>query len=301
MRIAFVVWRFPVLSEPFILNQIAGLLDRGHDVRIFALNGAPEATGKAHDLVARHGMMERASLVAPLPETGGAAAVARRLAGPALRHPVMALRLMAQVLSGGVASPLKMLNRAATLMDAGRFDIVHCQFGSLAPPVLAFRRAGLLQGRLVTHFRGIDISSYVVEHGRDVYDRVFAESDYFLANCAFFRDKAIALGCPPERIASHGSGIDLAAFPFRMPPPVEDGVATLISAGRLVEKKGLAHAIRAVGRLTAGGRRVRYRIIGDGPERARLEALIAELGLGESVQLLGWRTHTEMARLLASA
>ncbi|MEL6267874.1 MAG: glycosyltransferase [Pseudomonadota bacterium] len=59
--------------------------------------------------------------------------------------------------------------------------------------------------------------------------------------------------------------------------------------------------MRAVGRLTAGGRRVRYRIIGDGPERARLEALIAELGLGESVQLLGWRTHTEMARLLASA
>ena len=36
MKIAFVVGRFPTLSETFIHNQITGLLDAGHDVKVFA-------------------------------------------------------------------------------------------------------------------------------------------------------------------------------------------------------------------------------------------------------------------------
>ena len=36
MKIAFIVSGFPTLSETFILNQITGLLDLGHDVEIFA-------------------------------------------------------------------------------------------------------------------------------------------------------------------------------------------------------------------------------------------------------------------------
>lgn len=36
MRIAFIVDRFPKISETFILNQITGLIDRGHDIDIYA-------------------------------------------------------------------------------------------------------------------------------------------------------------------------------------------------------------------------------------------------------------------------
>jgi len=36
MKIAFIVGGFPTLSETFILNQITGLLDMGHEVEIFA-------------------------------------------------------------------------------------------------------------------------------------------------------------------------------------------------------------------------------------------------------------------------
>ncbi len=299
MRIAFVVWRFPVLSEPFILNQIAGLIDRGHDVQIFALNGAPDGAGKVHDLVERYDLMGRAHLVDPLPERNRRAALIKRLAGPALRNPVKAARVLAR--ARHAATPLKMLNRAAVLLGAGDFDIVHCQFGSLALPILEFRKAGLMSGRLVTHFRGIDISSFVQENGADVYDEVFAKSDHFLANCGFFRDKAIALGCPEERIDAHGSGIDLSMFPFRALPPVGNGPVRLISAGRLVEKKGLVPAIRAVGQVLRTGQDVHYEIIGDGPERARLEMLATELGIADHVTFHGWRTHTEISELLSSA
>jgi len=36
MRIAFFIGLFPCMSETFILKQITGLIDRGHDVDIFA-------------------------------------------------------------------------------------------------------------------------------------------------------------------------------------------------------------------------------------------------------------------------
>lgn len=299
MRIAFIVWRFPVLSEPFILNQIAGLIDRGHDVQVFALNGAPDGAGKVHDLIERYDLMARAHLVDPLPARGQRAAVIKRIAGPALRNPVKAARVLAR--ARHAATPLKMLNRAAVLLGAGDFDIVHCQFGSLALPILEFRKAGLMSGRLVTHFRGIDISSFVQENGADVYDEVFAKSDHFLANCGFFRDKAVALGCPEARIDAHGSGIDLSMFPFRALPPVGNGPVRLISAGRLVEKKGLITAIRAVAHVLRSGKDVHYEIIGDGPERPRLEALAAELGVADHVTFHGWRTHTEISETLSRA
>lgn len=299
MRIAFVVWRFPVISEPFILNQICGLIDRGHDVQIYALNGAPDKKGKVHELVERYDLMSRAHLVDRLPETGQLQHVIKHFSGPALRHPLAALKVLSR--ARHAVTPLKMLNRAAMLLQAGSFDVVHCQFGSLALPILEFRKAGLMHGRLVTHFRGIDISSFVRENGADVYDEVFSQSDYFLANCAFFKDKAVALGCPETRIAAHGSGIDLSAFPFRPIPRIENGRVDLISAGRLVEKKGLSYALLAVARLVRMGRSVHYAIIGDGPERERLEVLADELGISDHVTFHGWRTHTEISALLAKA
>ena len=35
MKIAFIVYEFPKLSETFILNQITGMIDLGHEVDIF--------------------------------------------------------------------------------------------------------------------------------------------------------------------------------------------------------------------------------------------------------------------------
>ncbi|MEA5565127.1 hypothetical protein VB693_06705 [Anabaena sp. UHCC 0399] len=49
MKVVFIVWRFPVLSEAFILHQITGLIDRGHEVYIYPVNGLPKNyTGKVH-------------------------------------------------------------------------------------------------------------------------------------------------------------------------------------------------------------------------------------------------------------
>jgi glycosyltransferase involved in cell wall biosynthesis len=62
----------------------------------------------------------------------------------------------------------------------------------------------------------------------------------------------------------------------------------VIAGGRLHPKKGFDILIRAMALLRDQGGSALCRVAGEGPERARLEALIAELGLAGRVQLTGW-------------
>lgn len=56
-KVLFIVGSFPTLSEPFILNQITGLIDRGHDVYIYA--SAQETDGIQQSEVAKYRLIER--------------------------------------------------------------------------------------------------------------------------------------------------------------------------------------------------------------------------------------------------
>jgi glycosyltransferase involved in cell wall biosynthesis len=96
-------------------------------------------------------------------------------------------------------------------------------------------------------------------------------------------DPAIVEVCPP--------GIALERFAAPAVPAPAPPVHTVLSAGRLVWEKGHQDVLRAVAALRRGivgrGRTdVRALLVGDGPERGRLEAYAAELGLGpEAVEL----------------
>ena len=66
------------------------------------------------------------------------------------------------------------------------------------------------------------------------------------------------------------------------------GLHVMVAAGRLAPWKGFADLIRAVKRLVEQGRDVRLLLLGDGPLRAELQALIHELDLDGNVELLGY-------------
>jgi glycosyltransferase involved in cell wall biosynthesis len=66
---------------------------------------------------------------------------------------------------------------------------------------------------------------------------------------------------------------------------VPEGAPLLLGLGRLHAVKGFDVLLRAAARLPD----VFVVIAGEGPERVRLEALIAELGLAGRAKLLGWR------------
>jgi glycosyltransferase involved in cell wall biosynthesis len=81
---------------------------------------------------------------------------------------------------------------------------------------------------------------------------------------------------------------------------VHSGPKTILSVGRLIPGKGQQDLVRALPLVqeTVPSRLV---LAGDGPDRERLEALAAELGVGDSVELTGYVEGAKLGSLYRSA
>jgi glycosyltransferase involved in cell wall biosynthesis len=98
------------------------------------------------------------------------------------------------------------------------------------------------------------------------------------------------LGLDPAKVFSAPnpvvtSDLHLKAAATPPHPWMQEAVPVILAAGRLAPEKDFAGLVRAFARLSAP---VRLVILGEGPERPRLEALVARLGLGERVALPGF-------------
>ncbi|HEV7656461.1 MAG TPA: glycosyltransferase [Mycobacteriales bacterium] len=91
-------------------------------------------------------------------------------------------------------------------------------------------------------------------------------------------------------------GVDLVAFPATR--PAEHDPVQLLAVGRLVEKKGFEVLLEALSRLD---RPYRLRLVGDGPLRPALTALIDAHRLADRVELVGRCTHATLPEYYASA
>lgn len=119
------------------------------------------------------------------------------------------------------------------------------------------------------------------------------------------RDLITHFGVAPQRavhlgtnaVLDHGDLAPLARPIFRDP-------GAIVAVGRLSPEKDFLRLIKAFAALSVV-HPVRLTILGEGPERGRLERLIAERGLGERVSLPGFVAepleHVRRARLFVSA
>ncbi|HET9293066.1 MAG TPA: glycosyltransferase [Gemmatimonadales bacterium] len=287
LRIAYLVTAFPVISEAPFLNQITGLVERGHHVDIFAVH--PERGGRHHADVDRLGLLRR-TYYPPAPPAGVAArwAGALELLWQHRNHGGEILRRSLNVRQfGRQASSLRLLYSCVPFLPGRVYDIIQACFGPDGIKAERLRSVGAVRGRIVTSFRGHDVTQYVERNGIDVYRPLFARGELFLPVSQGFAARLEAMGCPADRIAVHRTGIAVGRIPFSPKLPWPDEPLRLISAARLVEKKGLDVAIRAVGILTRAGVNVEYTILGDGPLHDELLAMVSVLELEGRVHLPG--------------
>jgi colanic acid/amylovoran biosynthesis glycosyltransferase len=290
MRIAVVADAFPGVSETFVTDQARELAERGHDVVVFGERPAsPAATPPAlvgrvrHRRPVPHGRLRRVLVLGSV------------LATVAKASPGRAATFVRCLVRARASSPLGVAIWAEPLVAAAPFDVVVCHFGWNARNA-ALVRPALGTTALVAVLHGADLSSWAGSDGPTRFAPVFEQADLLLPVSERWRRQLLDWGGPAARTLVQRIGIDLAS----VEPTTrrEGGALRILSVARLVEKKGIESALRAVAALHGD---VHYDIVGDGPLEPQLRSVVDELGLGDRVHLLGSRSPSEVRDLLASA
>jgi len=299
MKIAFVVETFPVLSQTFVLNQIIGLMEQGHEVDIYA--ESQENITTVHSDIEKYNLLQHTFYHPKIPRNWFLRLI--RGVGLFLRYlpiaPLLILRSLNVFKYQKDAASLRLLYAVIPFArQRPAYNIIQCHFGMLGIKGMLLRDVGAIQGKLLTTFHGVDISQNLKLLGENVYNDLFEVGDHFLPISYHWQKRLIELGCDPAKITVHHMGIDCQRFTFvpRSLPP--KAPVRLISVARLTEKKGIEFGIRAVAIALESNPHLEYTIVGDGELHPQLTQLIQSLGIAEQVKLLGWRNQHEVVELL---
>ena len=247
LNILFILDKFPWYTKAIIVNQIAALMKKGHNVDIYARTAkqSTHVDQAVYDL----GLLEKTY-------------------------------------------------RETLPPDMQKYDIFVCQYGSEGKRFVKIIDQLNLSGKLVTCIRGGDITSKV-EIKPGLYDRLFERCNLLLPVCYFFKYKLQFMGCASNKIRVIHSAIDLNQFKFKKRvPPQNKKPVRIISVNRLYEEKANDVAIHAVVQLLREGYNIAYDIVGDGPERNRLQKLIDSYDVNDKIRLLGWRNQEGVVQVL---
>lgn len=196
------------------------------------------------------------------------------------------------------------------LHQAGRVDIIDAHFA------YPDGYAATLLGRWLKVPVAITLRGTEARHARTPalvgpLKKALQGATRLIAVSAELRRVAVQLGADPARALVVGNGVDISKF---QPHPKDEaraklGIApkarVLISVGGLVERKGFHRVIPLLPELLKTYPDLVYLIVGgasaEGDNRAELEKMVADLGLGAHVRFLGPKPHEELAAVLSAA
>jgi glycosyltransferase involved in cell wall biosynthesis len=293
MKIGYLIADFPVLSETFVVNDIRGLEELGHEVVAISLGQADPATvGNPN-----YAIKGRTVRVKGL----GGNAIVRKLTKLAARRRLMKRAGFRQRYTNRPAGMPEELWRDRMTWDAAidqiageRFDWIYVHF--------AMRQ--LLLGFWASYF--LDLPLGVTLQAHDIFTNPLSKwFDWTLGRCkavvtvSHYNREAILKLVPalsPGKVKVLANGIDIDGFAPKPHDPHRP--FRFVGTGRLVEIKGFHVLIEAIGLLAQKRRDLRVSLVGDGPLRETFQRRIIELGVGDVVELLGKRDATFLKAFL---
>ncbi len=296
MKVAYLMSRFPKISETFVLYEIVELERMGFRIEIFPLIREREAVVHAEAAP----LVQRAYYSRPFePKVLAAQAYWLR------RDPKRYLATWAAVLGGNARSP-KFLARAVVATAQAAYmaqrmleldvEHIHAHFATHAA----------LAAYVAHRLTGIPYS--FTAHADDIYtdqamlDAKIRRASFVATISAYNRRFLIGkYGQAAEtKVLVNYCGVNTSVFEPRPALPQRE-LFVMTCVARLEEKKGHRYLIDACARLRDAGLKFRCRLIGDGELRPDLEAQIARLDLGQHVELLGRKPQNEVQALLADS
>jgi len=297
--VAYIMSRFPKISETFILTEMLAMEREGVGVEVYPL--LREKAKLVHPEA--QAVVERAHYLPVLSPAIAASQLRWLREDPraylgALRDVVRGTFGSLNFLVGGLGCFPKAAH-AARMMRSSCVTHVHCHFAT-HPAV-----AGLVIHRLT----GLPFS--FTAHGSDLHveRRMLPEKvaeAAFVATVSEYNRRMIVAECGGrfgEKVHIVRAGVDTSRFdvaPAGDRPPA-DGPLRIVCVGTLHEVKGQRHLVEACRLLAQRGIAVRCRFVGEGEDREALTAQIAEAGLDRQVVLMGAATGPEVAAQMRDA
>jgi colanic acid/amylovoran biosynthesis glycosyltransferase len=301
MKVAYVVDRFPVLSQTFVVNEIADHLRNGLDVEVLSMGAAETA-----DFPADHLPPIFAGRVSYLDidfsRNRNAALIAKAVArSPGISAAVASACL--DTLRTGYYPQFRLAALVARLASLqGRYAVIHSHFGHVAAIVGRAATIAGLGARTVGTIHAFEVArkSGLVARRPEL---LIGSTDLLLPVNTVWRDDLIAAGADPRRVIVHHMGVDTRSLAPPVRSPGEPDRLSLAVTGRLVEKKGHVVALAALAALRDRRPTLRATLamVGDGPLAAELRDRIRALGLGDRVTMLGARSHAETLNIVREA
>jgi colanic acid/amylovoran biosynthesis glycosyltransferase len=289
LNIAFVVGKFPLVSETFIINQIADLEERGNLVDVFSFS-----TGSLEHISQRFfefGLEEKTYYL-DMPDNKF-----RRFlqAIPKLLHvfvvsPSLFVRIFNIKKYGRDALSFRLLFWIEPwLGKEKKFDLIHCHFGPVANKFLIIKELLGLKQKIVTTFYGFDVSRIFKIMGDNYYDRLKKECSLFFVMSNNMKERIIMHGFNPLKIKVLPVSIDTREYPFRERLHKSGEKINIISVGRFVEKKGFNDILKALSIVKKNTKKpFKAFIVGGGPLEKKLLKMTKDLCLEKEIEYQGY-------------
>jgi glycosyltransferase involved in cell wall biosynthesis len=296
MKIAYIMSRFPKLSETFILREMNELKRQGYRIELYPLILQKEAVihAEAAPWIPR---MQYSRFISPDVLTLNQRAF--------VRNPRRYGELWKRVLRENRTFP-KFLIRSALLFP----KIVHMadqmQMRGIQHIHAHFATYPALAAWIIHKLTGIPFS--VTVHAHDIFVRKemlatkLRDAAFIVAISDYNRDyliRSVGAWTAPKTRVIH-CGIPAENYTPLSGPRQQDRFE-IISIGSLEPYKGHPYLIDACAMLRERNILFRCRIIGGGKDRAVLEKMIRGKNLAREIELLGPRSQEEIARLLPAA
>jgi teichuronic acid biosynthesis glycosyltransferase TuaC len=164
------------------------------------------------------------------------------------------------------------------------YDLVHAHYA--VPAADAVLRTRDRTPMVVSEHGGDVFHTARLPGGRERVRRAFSTARLVLANSLGIEAACRDLGAERTRVVHLGTDLT----PMERRPPARP---TLVTVGQLIARKRQADVLRAMWVLRDRHPDLRYRLVGDGPERDSLALLARQLGLSDRVEFTGRLPHEE--------
>lgn len=294
--VLFFLERFPVPSETFVIDQICGLIDRGFDVSIISVSKGDFYN--VNEKVRKYNLDLKTTYLFDNSKNK----FFDRLS--TLKFSLLSPRILKflNVFKYGSVSKNLLLPILEVKKNKSNYDFIIAHFGTAGVTAMKIKKSGVLTGKLLPVFHGADISKkkHLVKYEQD-YKELFKEAYALLPISNLWATKLIELGAASEKVVVNRMGIDTNQFSF-INKIRDNGLPfKILSVARLVEKKGLDDAIKAMALLAKTDIKFTYEIVGGGELLDSLKALTKQLGIEAHVIFHGAKNQSQVRKILETA